>query len=150
MGVINQNEKVITDKTKDTDKKDKTISNMAKVIQRKKMSILTYQKKYRNLQSKVKRLNKSKDKLNLKQSTFKKAVEKARQSALEELLDGLGDISVEMIKLIINKSKKLHWAKQSPIINELCLSLYFKSPAAYKMLRKSNFAKFPHPSTLRK
>ena len=50
----------------------------------------------------------------------------------------------------MNKAKNIHWKTQSPLLNELFLSIYFKSPAAYEMLRKSKVAKFPNPSTFRR
>ncbi len=52
----------------------------------------------------------------------------------------------EQMKYISHKDPRQH--RWHPTIIKWCIAMYEKSPSAYKMLRKSDFVKLPHQTTL--
>ena len=67
---------------------------------------------------------------------------------LDALSSKLPPVPAAIFKILLRCVKKVNWFKEKAAM-ELCLSLHFRSPAAYRVLRASGFV-LPHPSTLRR
>ena len=75
-------------------------------------------------------------------------LDECRKMKVADMLEDLPDVPKAVIEVMLKGGKKIKWAKH-PKTLDLCLQLFFRSPAAYKHLRVCGFI-LPHPSTLQK
>ena len=88
---------------------------------------------------------KTKEKIELE---LRQELEVLRQKKIDSYLEKMPPVPAALFRIMARAKKVMNWKKEQAVI-ELSLSVFFKSSAAYDVLRDSGFL-LPHPSTLRK
>jgi hypothetical protein len=100
-----------------------------------------------NLKKKVGRLEKRLVKCSKANKELRRELQ-TRQCSIEEVLKNFPPVPQALFRILLKNAKRVNWIKEKEAV-ELSLSVYFRSPSAYKALRGSGFL-LPHPSTLRR
>ena len=112
------------------------------------LAITKYQKTNKKLNRQYKKVQAMKDQKKTGDLIFRTSLDRARNTNVEQLLDKLPTLPASLINIMLKQAKKVNWKASDPKVMELSLSIYFRSPSAYKVLRAAGFT-LPHPNTLR-
>lgn len=100
------------------------------------------------LNRKVTRMKDRIEKLQGIELDLRRKIKEERNCSVESILEKLPPVPRAFFKILLRGKKKTNW-KNEPKAMELCLSVFFRSSAAYSVLRASGF-QLPHVNTLRR